>query len=379
METRPFTSPSRPPLPPGGRETPRRILLVCTQRIGDVLLTTPLARSLKRAWPEAQLDALVLPGTQGALEGNPDFAEIIALPQRVGLGEKLMQLRRLWRRYDLAVSPLPTDRARLFCWAAGRYRVGVLQPRGERAKALLLDRRTTFDDLDTHTVAMGLRLAALLGIEPVAKVVPPAAAWAPVAARLAALPAGRRYAVLHPYPKFNYKMWTSAGWVALARWLIGRDIAVVLTGSPEAAERAYVGNIAGAAGQGDANVLNLAGQLSLGETAELIRRAALFVGPDTAVTHIAAATGTPTLALFGPSNPVKWGPWPSGRDALDGPWPRCGSGRQGNVHLLQGEDGRGCVPCLGEGCERHVDSLSACLQGLPAERAIAAAATLLGG
>ena len=66
---------------------PRRILLVCTQRIGDVLLTTPLARSMKRAWPQVQVDALVLPGAEGVLVGNPDFSQILAFPQRVGLRE----------------------------------------------------------------------------------------------------------------------------------------------------------------------------------------------------------------------------------------------------------------------------------------------------
>jgi len=342
-------------------------LLVCTQRIGDVLLTTPLARSLKRAWPQAQLDVLVLPGTEGALEGNSDIANVIALPQRVGLGEKIGQLRSLWRRYDLAVSALPTDRAHLYCWAAGRWRVGLLQPRGnERFKALLLNQWATFDDLDTHTVAMGLRIAELLGIEPSLDVVPP---------RAAVNSPAQPYVVLHPHPKFQYKMWTEAGWIALARWLQGRGLLVVLTGGPEAAERAYAERIA----QGcSAGVRNLAGELSLGATAELIQRARIFVGPDTAVTHIAAATGTPTLALFGPSNPVKWGPWPSTWKTLASPWPRCGSGRQGNVYLMQGENEKGCVPCLLEGCQRHVDSGSDCLLKLPAWRVIAAVETMLG-
>ncbi|PKN44268.1 MAG: LPS core biosynthesis protein, partial [Deltaproteobacteria bacterium HGW-Deltaproteobacteria-20] len=49
---------------------------MCTQRIGDVLLATPLAHSVKAAWPEAQLDFLVLPGTQGVLEGNPDVNQV---------------------------------------------------------------------------------------------------------------------------------------------------------------------------------------------------------------------------------------------------------------------------------------------------------------
>ena len=57
---------------------PRRILLVCTQRIGDVLLMTPLLRSLRRAWPAARLEVLVLPGTEGVLAGNPDVDEVLA-------------------------------------------------------------------------------------------------------------------------------------------------------------------------------------------------------------------------------------------------------------------------------------------------------------
>lgn len=350
------------------------MLLVCTQRIGDVLLSTPLARSLKHAWPEAELDALVLPGTQGALEGNPDIARIIALPQRVGLFGFLSQLRGLWRRYDLAVSPLPTDRARLYCWAAGRVRVGVLRPEAkERGKALLLDRWTTFDDLDTHTVSMGLQLAGLLDIQPCFEVVPPHRETQ----TSAAMDTGQSFAVLHPYPKFNYKMWHLEGWIELVRWLQARGLHVVLTGGPETAELEYAGRIARSCAEGSLGVLNLAGELSLGETADLIRRAALFVGPDTAVTHIAAATGTPTLALFGPSNPVKWGPWPNGWASLDSPWQRQGSGRQGNVYLLQGESPKGCVPCLLEGCQRHVDSGSECLLSLSAERVIRAAEEIL--
>ena len=356
---------------------PRRILLVCTQRIGDVLLSTPLARSMKRAWPQAQIDMLVLPGTEGALAGNPDIAQILALPQRVGFMEKLAQLRRLWQRYDLAVSPLATDRARLFCRVAGRYRVGLLQAQGERSKRGLLNRWAVFDDLDTHTVSMGLRIAELLGIPACTEVVPPTAAWPDVARKLSALPADTSYAVLHPYPKFSYKMWTAAGWVALAHALHAHGLQVVLTGGPDRDECNYATQIAKSAAEQGVQVVNLAGQLSLGETAELIRRAALFVGPDTAVTHIAAATGTPTLALFGPSNPVKWGPWPQGRTALESPWSRRGSGQQGNVYLLQGEDVRNCVPCMLEGCERHVDSCSACLRSLTAQRVIATAEELL--
>ena len=124
-----------------------------------------------------------------------------------------------------------------------------------------------------------------------------------------------------------------------------------------------------------AGSLNLVGQLTLGCTGYLLSRAAVYLGPDTAITHMAAALGVPTVALFGPSNPVKWGPWPKGHPADRNPWRRVGSGHVGNVFLVQGE--KSCVPCLLEGCGRHIESYSDCLQELPASRVIAAARALL--
>ena len=83
---------------------------------------------------------------------------------------------------------------------------------------------------------------------------------------------------------------------------------------------------------------------------------------------MAAALGIPTVALFGPSNPVKWGPWP--KDWTNGPSPYAQRGTQirSNVALVQGEGH--CVPCLAEGCARNVQSESACLQMLPVDRVL---------
>src|SRR5579871_1615069 len=103
-----------------------RILVITLRRLGDVLLTTPLIRSLKRAWPDAAIDALVFEGTQGILEGNPDLAGVIAMPARPSTGETLALLRRLWRRYDLAISTQSGDRPTMFAWAAARRSVGLV-------------------------------------------------------------------------------------------------------------------------------------------------------------------------------------------------------------------------------------------------------------
>jgi heptosyltransferase-3 len=172
---------------------------------------------------------------------------------------------------------------------------------------------------------------------------------------------------------YRYKQWRLDGWVAMIGWLRDRGYAVALSGGPAVAEVEYAACVVAAAGE---PVSNFVGQLRLGETAELIRRAKLFIGPDTSATHIAAATGTPTLALFGPSNPVRWGPWPTGWPAGREPWSHVGSGRRSNVYLLQGEGA--CVPCGFEGCDRHRDSESRCLTEMPVSRVADAAAQLLG-
>jgi heptosyltransferase-3 len=83
---------------------------------------------------------------------------------------------------------------------------------------------------------------------------------------------------------------------------------------------------------------------------------------------MAAALGTPTIALFGPSNPVKWGPWPKGYEQYTNPYRMEGTQRVNNVVQGAGD----CVPCMHEGCDRHNASLSDCLQNLPVAKVIAA-------
>lgn len=357
------------------KKPPRRILLIVTRRIGDVLLTTPLLRSLRLAWPNAEIDVLVFRKTEGVLHGNPDIHEIIALPAHPGFWRHLKRFFRLFRRYDLAVSTLTGDKPTLYAWVAGKQRIGFLAPeRKQRWKRHLLSRAVAFDNRDTHTVLMNLKLAEALEITPSYTVV---AAWTPQdAAQLAAtLPfdmAQTSYAVLHVYPKFAYKTWHAQGWVALAQWLAARGLRVLLTGSKDADELAYINQIAR---QLPADTINLAGRLSLSQSACLLSRAQVYVGPDTVMTHIAAAVGAPTVALFGPSNPVKWGPWPQGYAQPQNPYRLRGTQTVGRVTLLQGPGD--CVPCMEEGCERHIHSLSACLQNLSSEEVIAAAQNLL--
>jgi heptosyltransferase-3 len=357
---------------------PRSILVVCTRRIGDVLLATPAVRSLKTCWPETQIDMLVFDGTGGVLENNPDIRRVISVAQRATLKERLADARKIWRRYDLACALQTSSRASFYCWVAGRKRIGVVAPTAKSwFKRLLLNRFAVESDDTLHIVQGALSLMPLLGIMPRAEVVAPGIGNHPE--RLAQLDlhlsanAGKSFVAVHLYPRYAYKMWHTEGWIAVIDSLRARGYAIVLTGGPAEVEVAYARDIAERVG---GEIINLTGRLSLGETAEVIRRAKLFIGPDTSASHIAAAAGTPTIALFGPSNPVRWGPWPQGWNGGSSPWQLTGSGRQGNVYLLQGTGA--CVPCKLEGCEANIHSRSDCLLRLDANRVIDAAAELLG-
>jgi heptosyltransferase-3 len=361
---------------------PQNVLVVVTRRIGDVLLATPVVRSLRRAWPDTRIDMLVFAGTEGFVTANPDIDTVLTVPERPGLWQHLNFAGSIARQYDLALSLVPGDRPTLYAYIAGRKRAGLLVPSAkERWKQRLLHAWVPFDNAGTHTVRMHLALLKTVGVVPLADVVPSWTRDDEDRAQSLLAPggqghaerdlAGDPYAVLHPYPKFRYKMWTEEGWREVARWLQARGFKVILTGGPGATEREYVGRIAAQI----PGALDLAGQLSLGGVAYVVSRAAVYVGPDTAITHAAAALGVPTVALFGPSNPVKWGPWPADHGAAANPWQLKGSQASARVRLVQGAGP--CVPCGNEGCDKHVESSSDCLTNLAAETVIAAISELL--
>ena len=357
----------------------KSVLVICMRRIGDVLLATPVTRSIRAAWPDARIDMLVFSGTDGVLHGNPELNEVIAVPEGMSAWATVSLAARLWRRYDLAICVQTGDRPTFMAWAAGRRAIGFIEPDAPAWKRRALDNAIAFGEGGEHTVASNLRLLAPIGVRPLADV---RAAWdqaAPDRARNAfpAIDATPNFAVMHVSPKFAYKAWTPQGWVELARAIALRGMTVVVAGGNSGDERKYIAELLP---QLPAGSVNVAGKVDLATLAWILSRAKLYVGTDTAVTHMAAALGIPTVALFGPSSPSKWGPWPRGHPAGGAsPWLMRGTQSRRNVVLIQGEDPRDCVPCLGEGCDKHVASLSACLQHMPAAKVVEAAERLLGG
>jgi len=256
-----------------------RILVVTLRRLGDVLLSTPLIRSLRRAWPDATIDALVYADTAAILEGNPDLNGIITLQPQPSTAQTLALGARLFRRYDLAVSTQSGDRPTSFAIAAGRISVAPVPANfNGRVKQTLLDRSLT-TARGLHRVEEMLRLADVLGTARVPEVVCPRAAGPDVP------PAGP-YAVIHAAPMFYYKRWTEIGWRELAGALAARGLTVIATGGPAEAERHYLDAV-----WKGTSVERRDGQLDWPQLAGLLSNARVYIGPDTSVTHLAAAAG----------------------------------------------------------------------------------------
>lgn len=345
----------------------RRILVICTRQIGDVLLTTPLIRAAKRRWPGAKIDVLGFAGTLGMLKGNPDVAELIEAQAGSGWLSSLPLISRLWRRYDLALVTQRSDRAHLYGWIAARVRSGLVPGQVSLSwwKRHLLDHAAVVNGEETHMVMEKLELLKPWCSQPSwVEVVPPAEAKLPedVGSKLQAA-----YVVVHVPSMWRFKQWPLEHFKELIKALLALPVQVVLSGGGPR-DQALV-----AAAMPDAGtqplLLNAAGRLDLNQLGRLLRGARLYVGPDTSITHLAAACGVPVIALFGPTHPQVWGPWPSGASSGGQPFQRRALQQQaGNVTVLQGPGD--CVPCRQEGCERHLDSRSDCLNGLDPQRVI---------
>jgi heptosyltransferase-3 len=153
--------------------------------------------------------------------------------------------------------------------------------------------------------------------------------------------------------------------------LLERGLQVLITGGSGTEEIAYIKDLL----PETSGTNNLAGRLRLSDVTALLEQCVVFVGVDTLVTHIAAGVGAPTIAIFGPTNPVVWGPWPRGVEAKASPFQPQGSQHVGNVFLLQGPES--CVPCGNQGCLNHRSSHSECLRAVTAQQVHAAVDRLL--
>ena len=370
---------------------PKKILFIATRQIGDVLVTTPLIKQARELWPEAEFHFLGYRGKLDMLKGNPDIAELIETSDRPKFGEYLSLFSRLFQRYDLAIVTQPSDRAYLYGLLAAFRRVGVLSghPQGlveqdqhqksksekQNAwkKAICLH-AVDIDYFKQHVITEKLRLLEVfcknpqdLFSKPILVVPPEGEALTPAIAGQLRSP----YVVVHPGPLTAYKRWPLAYWQTLITWLTQQGWQVVLSASPAKQDLQLNHDILSLLDDVTReNVVDTAGKLSIPQARSLIQGAHLYIGVDTSITHLAAACNIPTIALFGPTPPTNFGPWPNGFIGMQPYQLRARSQTVGNVTILQGPGE--CVPCRKAGCEDRADSKSECLDLLEPNQVIEA-------
>ena len=368
------------PSPPAPRAL-NAILVVKLADLGDVLTATPAIRALREAYPRARLEALVSPTSAGLLEGwdaldgvvtfhKSDFDRLAGAP--AALPRALRLARRLRGRYEAVVllhhltTAWGTLKYACLALASGApVRAGLDNGRGW----FLTHRAPDAGFGARHEAEHWLAVAALLGAraERRSLEVPmstQARAWA--AARWAALGlGGHRVAILHP-GSGAYSLarrWPADRFASVGQALLGRlvDRVLILAG-PAPGEAALARWLADALGSAARVVANAPGPQAL---AALLARGDLFIGNDSGVMHLAAAVGTPTVAVFGPTNDRAWGPYPP---------------RPGRAEVVA--ERLACRPCvyvghrLGtpQGCPART-----CLDLIEPAAVLAAAERLLGG
>jgi heptosyltransferase-3 len=344
-----------------------KILIIATRQIGDTLITTPLITAIKTKWPNAQIDFLGYDNSLSMLNGNKDLNNLIGTKPKPNFTDYLKQFFQLFKRYDLAVITQPSDRAYVYGLIAAKQRVGVIpvEPKLNWWKKKISLHNVEVDYFHQHVITEKLRL-----LEPfVAKeelfghpisVKPPSPANLPSEIQLQL---SESFVVIHPTPLTAYKRWPLANWVELIESL-SKTHQIVLSGAPIPQDRelnqAIIDLLSDTAKK---NILNLDGRLKLDQLGTVLRKAKMYIGVDTSVTHLAASCNTPTITLFGATPPTNFGPWPNGFTGKQPYALKARSQKIGNVTILQGPGD--CVPCRKAGCEDRSDSRSDCLVNLP--------------
>ncbi len=302
----------------------QRVLLIKLRHHGDVLLCSPLPRILRQYHPHLEVDALVYAGTQPMLDGHPDLSQIHLIDKSWRAQGLAHQLRQEWallgqlkaRRYDLVLHLTESWRGALLCrLLRPTYAAVAAYPRRQHSSFWRhsFTHHASLPGRLRHTVEKHIDLLRVLGLHPQVEergllLVPAASAHQRVQARLhAAGLAERPYLVIHPTSRWMFKCWDVAKLAELIRRLQAQGHAIVLSCAPDPQEMAWLDALK--QGLHEPVQLDLGGQLQLQELAALIARAQAFIGVDSAPMHMAAALGTPCVALFGPSGDLEWGPY----------------------------------------------------------------------
>jgi len=294
------------------KDTYKNVLIVRTDRIGDVVLTLPMIPVLRAHVPLCRISMLVRCYTSELIAGTTGLDQIIHYDDgeaRKGFWKMLGELRK--QRFDLAVVSHPRFRIALLLFLAGiPKRIGS----GYRWYSLLFSQKV-FEHRKTaekHEAEYNLSLLRAIGCD--AREVPRVFLSIPDAAREKALcelknigiSESERFVVLHPGSGGSARDWSPERFGDLARRLVGEGMNVVVSGDRN--ERLLVESVVQRS-QGTAKAI--IGRFNLKELAAFLALSKAFVSNSTGPLHIAAAVGTPVVAMYPPireCSPNRWGP-----------------------------------------------------------------------
>jgi heptosyltransferase III len=345
----------------------KRVLVVKLRHHGDVLLSSPVFQTLKAQRPDIEVDALVYRDTQEMLTLHPGITQVHTIDRAWKRQGPIRQFRAEWallsslraRRYDLVIH--------LTVHPRGAWLARLLSPKisvAPKAESMSEGRNShwwrasfthTYPLPNTsfrHTVEQNLDALRHLGIHPTPAqkklvLIPGEAAEQKIDAMLAKHGIQtKRFLHVHPTARGFFKVWPEEKFAELILRVSKQGERVVLTAAPSTEERDVIAAIKT---QLKAPVVDFTGQLSLKELAALTARARAFVGVDSAPMHMAAAVGTPTLGIFGPSGEKHWGPWTEKFRVVASNRPE-----------------HSCRPCGNEGCGGS--RISDCLVTLPVDQ-----------
>lgn len=347
----------------------QRALVVKLRHHGDVLLATPVIAVLKNHVPHAQVDALVYADTAEMVLLHPGLERLHVVDRKwksLGLAARAAAEWRLLRAlrersYDLLVHLSEHPRGAWLARVLGCRHAVAPDHSGKTSYW-----RRSFTHLyrlpahgGRHRVELDLDALRRIGIQPAdderrVVLVPGEEAEARVGEVLGANGlSDRGFIHLHPASRWQFKCWTPEATATLIDRLHDAGERIVVSAAPEPREIELIEAIRSRA---RAPVVDLSGKLTLKMLGALSSRAKLFIGVDSAPMHIAAAAGTPVVALFGPSGDAEWAPWKV-------------------RHRVVASSEHRCRPCGNDGCGGG--KVSECLSSIPVQQVLDAVSELL--
>ena len=299
----------------------KRILIIRTDRIGDVALSTPVIKALRNSCPDSYIAFMVRPYAVDIVEGNPNLNEVIVYDKygihRGFFSTILFGLRMRKKKFDTAIILHPTNRAHIVAFVAGiADRIGFNRKMPFLLTEALNDKKFLGQK---HELEYTLEILKTIGVE-----VRDKGLYATVrkkdedtiASKLARMGAADSDLLIgvHPGASCPSKKWPAERFASLIDRLTDNyTVKIVLMSGPE--ETAQIARLKKKI---KSKIIDLSGQTSVGELAALLKRCKLFVSNDSGPVHIATAVGTPNVTIFGRKqpglSPKRWGP--TGKDDI---------------------------------------------------------------